>query len=264
MIRHATYAGSLTLKTVLIDDSTGAARWWNNSTPGFESYNASNVANYGLTTTRDAGADYTWTIPATLAAGTYRTITFAIAATTLAATDLTSAIYEDSFIWSGSAIVNSANAIVATLPAVPSGYATSANQATIINQTNKIGTNSADSPNQVTAQTAAEAAATLAAAAATAIAAIASGSTIVKATVAGQAGASPCTLTITANGSALSGANVWITTDSAGAQVVAGILTTNSQGKVTVPLIAGDTYYVWMTAAGENPISGQSFVAVAD
>lgn len=79
-----------------------------------------------------------------------------------------------------------------------------------------------------------------------------------------QPGATPCTLTFSDNGGAIVGASVWVTTDSAGRTVVAGVVVTNSQGKVVVPLISGNVYYAWMTRDGENPVSGRQFTAVAD
>jgi hypothetical protein len=79
-------------------------------------------------------------------------------------------------------------------------------------------------------------------------------------------GADSCTMTITntTTGFPSSNADVWISTDAAGDNVVAGTLSTNSQGKVTFLLDAGVTYYLWKEKLGEEPIIGQSFVAVPD
>ena len=44
---------------------------------------------------------------------------------------------------------------------------------------------------------------------------------------------------------------IWITTDEAGVNVIAGTLLTNAQGKATFMLDAG-TYYVWREKAGKN------------
>lgn len=49
--------------------------------------------------------------------------------------------------------------------------------------------------------------------------------------------------------SPLSGAAVWVTTDSAGSNVVAGTLTTNALGQVQFLLSPG-TYYVWINDPG--------------
>jgi hypothetical protein len=57
---------------------------------------------------------------------------------------------------------------------------------------------------------------------------------------------------------------VWITSDSAGATVVAGTLVTDGTGDATFLLDAGATYYLWAQKDGYEPILGQPFVAVAD
>lgn len=60
------------------------------------------------------------------------------------------------------------------------------------------------------------------------------------------------TVTITVNddvASALAGVSVWASTDAASANVVAGTLTTNASGQVTMFLDDG-TYYVWKVLAG--------------
>jgi hypothetical protein len=60
------------------------------------------------------------------------------------------------------------------------------------------------------------------------------------------------TLTIrTTAGMPVGNVHVWITTDQAGGNVIAGTLDTNSQGKVTFMLDAG-TYYFWCEKAGMN------------
>lgn len=72
------------------------------------------------------------------------------------------------------------------------------------------------------------------------------------------AGAGALTRTIRIRDSSLNpveGASVWVSTDSAGASVVAGSLTTTSMGVVTVLLDAG-TYYVWAQKDGRSPILG--------
>lgn len=64
-------------------------------------------------------------------------------------------------------------------------------------------------------------------------------------------GAGSVSNTITINNSStglpISGARVWVTTDLAGNNVVAGTVNTNLQGQVTVFLNVG-TYYVWVSA----------------
>jgi hypothetical protein len=68
---------------------------------------------------------------------------------------------------------------------------------------------------------------------------------------AGGSGAIAKTITITNGASPLDGVEVWVTTDSAGTNVVAGTLSTNSFGQVTFMLDAGN-YYVWTQLAGYN------------
>lgn len=75
------------------------------------------------------------------------------------------------------------------------------------------------------------------------------------------AGALQRTIGVTVGGNPLEGASIWLATDAAGSNVIAGPLTTSSQGTVTVLLDAG-TYYVWMQKDGYNAIIGQS-VAVS-
>lgn len=113
-LRGVTYFGSQSLKTVVKDYSSGAARWWNTGTSAFEVYNAADIANYGIATTQDQGADYFWTIPAlpaSTAGSPYRTLTFPIAGTNLATGDIAVSCYEDLFAWSGSVVYTEQNTI---------------------------------------------------------------------------------------------------------------------------------------------------------
>jgi len=77
-------------------------------------------------------------------------------------------------------------------------------------------------------------------------------------------GASEQDITITDDSDApIADADVWITSDAAGATVVYGTFQTGSDGKPTTqPLLdAGVTFYLWMQKDGVNPISGEAFVA---
>ena len=76
-------------------------------------------------------------------------------------------------------------------------------------------------------------------------------------------GASSNTMTInnTDTGLPVADADVWISTDAAGNNFVAGTLQTNSSGQVTFLLDSGVTYYLWAQKDGVNPIQGTSFVA---
>ena len=58
-------------------------------------------------------------------------------------------------------------------------------------------------------------------------------------------------LTITSGGFPVDGAAVWITTDLAGSNVIAGTLYTDGSGNVTFMLDVG-TYYVWKQRNGHN------------
>jgi hypothetical protein len=85
--------------------------------------------------------------------------------------------------------------------------------------------------------------------------------------VGGSAGAGAESVTITwtdGSGNPVADGDVWITTDAAGSNVVAGTLQTNTSGQATFMLDAGETYYLFAQHSGYNSIRGQSFVAVAD
>lgn len=69
-------------------------------------------------------------------------------------------------------------------------------------------------------------------------------------------------LTITVDGQPADGVAVWITTDSAGSNVVAGTLYTDALGKVTFMLDAG-TYYAWKQKSGANFTNPESFTVTA-
>lgn len=77
-------------------------------------------------------------------------------------------------------------------------------------------------------------------------------------------GADTVTLTFTDGTNPISGAEVWVSSDSGGATIVAGTLTTNDDGEVVMLLDAGTTYYAWLKKSGVNPILGSAFVASAD
>ncbi len=62
----------------------------------------------------------------------------------------------------------------------------------------------------------------------------------------------------------ISDADVWVTTDQAGLNVIAGTLQSDSAGKVLFLLDAGTTYFLWMQKEGQKSIRGEEFVAVAD
>lgn len=78
-------------------------------------------------------------------------------------------------------------------------------------------------------------------------------------------GADQVTLTIKDDdGNVVSNAAVWISTDSAETNIVAGTLYTNDAGQVTFMLTAGETYYCWRDHPSVNFDNPQSFVAEAD
>ena len=75
------------------------------------------------------------------------------------------------------------------------------------------------------------------------------------------AGASAKTVkvTLTGSGAAVPNCDVWLTSDVAGTDVVAGAQSTNDSGIVTFYVDIGTTYYVWVNKAGSysytNPIN---------
>lgn len=114
-LRNVTYFGSQVLATVVIDDSSGAPKWWNTNSGEFEAYSAGNIANYGIATTQNAGCNYSWQIPSnanfvqTVAGSPYRSLTFPIAGENLATGDIAVSCYEDAFAWSGSIVYTEQN-----------------------------------------------------------------------------------------------------------------------------------------------------------
>lgn len=79
------------------------------------------------------------------------------------------------------------------------------------------------------------------------------------------AGADQVTLTLLDDGNdPVADARVWVSTDSAGQDVIAGVLTTDTSGQVPFMLDAGTTYYRWAVKDGVNFTNPSSFVAVAD
>lgn len=64
-------------------------------------------------------------------------------------------------------------------------------------------------------------------------------------------GAIAHTITVTDGANPLDGAEVWISTDAAGVNVIAGTLTTDAFGQATFMLDAGN-YYAWVQLAGYN------------
>jgi len=78
-------------------------------------------------------------------------------------------------------------------------------------------------------------------------------------------GADVCTLTIQDDTAAvITDADVWISTDAAGVNVVAGTLQSDDAGQVVFMLDAGLTYYCWRQKAGINFDNPASFIAAAD
>ena len=59
-------------------------------------------------------------------------------------------------------------------------------------------------------------------------------------------------------------ADVWITSDQAGNNVIAGTLQSDGAGEVLFLLDDGVTYYLWMQKEGQKSIRGKEFVAQAD
>lgn len=76
-------------------------------------------------------------------------------------------------------------------------------------------------------------------------------------------GATACSFFVNQAGAAIPDADVWVTTDAAGANVIAGTLQTNSAGIVTFMLDVGLTYYLWVQKDGINSVKGLQFIAAA-
>lgn len=77
-------------------------------------------------------------------------------------------------------------------------------------------------------------------------------------------GADECTITVQISGDPVPDADVWITSDEEGEDVIAGTLQTNSSGEARFMLDAGETYYLWLQKDGVNSIQGEEFIAEAD
>jgi hypothetical protein len=77
-------------------------------------------------------------------------------------------------------------------------------------------------------------------------------------------GADTVTVNIKVGGVGLENAQVWITTDAAGANIFAGTSLTDSNGDITFLLDDGNTYFLWAQKGGFNLPQGESFVAEAD
>lgn len=76
------------------------------------------------------------------------------------------------------------------------------------------------------------------------------------------AGATATTITLTdSGGSPIADADVWITADAAGSNIVAGTRQTNSSGQAIFYLDFGITYYRWAQKDGITFSNPQSFVA---
>ena len=85
--------------------------------------------------------------------------------------------------------------------------------------------------------------------------------------VAGNAGSGADTVTLNfkdENSNNIADADVWITSDSAGNVIVAGVLQTNSSGNATFLLDEDSVYYAWLQKDGVNSIRARQFTAVAD
>lgn len=75
-------------------------------------------------------------------------------------------------------------------------------------------------------------------------------------------GAYEHTHTVLVSGVPVEGFALWVTTDTAGSNVIAGTLYTNASGQATFLLDAG-TYYMWGQLSGYSPIQGESFTVSA-
>ena len=93
------------------------------------------------------------------------------------------------------------------------------------------------------------------------------GTDLLDVSIVGLAGAGADSVTLTIKDETwlpIADADVWISTDAAGLNVVAGTVQTNDVGKYTFQLDAGLTYYCWRQKAGMNFENPKVFVAIAD
>jgi hypothetical protein len=81
-------------------------------------------------------------------------------------------------------------------------------------------------------------------------------------------GGSDCTVAITEDGTPLgtpvADADVWISADAPGENVIAGTVQSNAAGQATFLLEPGMQYYLWAQKDGWNGVHGRLFVAEAD
>lgn len=77
-------------------------------------------------------------------------------------------------------------------------------------------------------------------------------------------GADFVTITITAGGNPVADADIWITTDEEGTNLIAGTVQTDSNGKFRFLLDHGAQYYLWMQKDGVESIQGRLFTAERD
>lgn len=75
-------------------------------------------------------------------------------------------------------------------------------------------------------------------------------------------GSSANVITINDGTNPVENAQVWVTTDSAGSNIIAGTLMTNSLGTVTFMLDVGVTYYLWVQKDGYNFTNPSTYVGV--
>ncbi len=72
-------------------------------------------------------------------------------------------------------------------------------------------------------------------------------------------GADPTTVRVRVGTTNIADADVWVTTDAGGGNVVAGPLRTDSDGKATFMLDTGSSYFLWAQKNGVNSIQGEPF-----
>jgi hypothetical protein len=227
-------ADGLTLYGVIEQVSTGLR--WNTFTSALEAFNAAHwygagANNYSIAATKtvqsaNIAAEYAVAVPA-LPAGNYTLWWYVQQGATPAVTD-GQWIFRDDFPWNGSAIVDAL--AVENVTGNVNGKVLGGGMSVLVGS--GVIADSVESP----------------------------------VTVSPGSGGDLVTISITdqTSGDPVAGARVWLTSDSAGHTVVAGALTTDASGHATFLLTAGSTYYLWMTATGQNSIEGTPFVAVRD
>lgn len=243
----------------LIDQATGY--YYNANTQTFGAYSPASIAEYTIVMT-DAGAGvYLGTIPA-VAASVYLATIYTDFGTSSA---LDSPVGQQTFAWTGTAIVYggaTASEVWAYTPRTltsfgslvadiwSNGTRTLTSYGTLVSDIWNNGTRTLTGPGS--SGLALEA---------TSQEILANTEEILAELPTPTPAGSVNTLNFKSDGIPVAQAQVWLTSDPAGNNVVEGTKSTNDAGNVQFVLSPGVTYYVWLQRAGVNPLLGVKYVA---